>query len=80
MREDEDQDVSLQGSVGDVRDGNDVGGQGSARQVLDVLVLSVDDLGQLAAVDFLLEHPHLDLGGEPLGEPGRVGADKPSDQ
>lgn len=30
-----------------------------ARQVLDVLMLPVDDFGQLATIDQLLAHPHL---------------------
>ena len=46
---------------------------------LDVLVLRVDDLSELATIHLLLEHPHLDLGLEPLGEPGGVGANKPGD-
>lgn len=35
-------------------------GNAFARQVLDVLVLRVDDLGQLAAINQLLVYPHLD--------------------
>lgn len=31
------------------------------REVLDVLVLTIDDLGQLLAVDHLLEDPHVDV-------------------
>ena len=31
------------------------------RKVLDVLVLSVDYISQVLAVDLLLEHPHADL-------------------
>ena len=34
---------------------------GAYRQVLDVLVLGVDDVGQVLAVDVLLEDPHGDL-------------------
>lgn len=30
-------------------------------EILDVLVLGVDDLGELLAVDHLLEDPHVDL-------------------
>lgn len=40
-----------------------VGGgvQMSKRRLLDVLVLGVDDIGQVLAVDLFLKDPHLDL-------------------
>lgn len=41
-----------------------------SRQVLDVLVRAVDDLGELFAVDLLLKHVHRDAileRGQPLG-------------
>merc|ERR1719364_383792 len=49
------------GSLHGVREvgvGDDVVRELDARQVLDVLVLGVDDVGQVLAVDALLEDPH----------------------
>ena len=42
------------------------GGAEADRQVLDVFVLRVDDLGQVLTVDLLLENPHLHLRVESL--------------
>lgn len=49
---------------------HDVLGQLVSRQVLDVLVRAVDDLGELFAVDLLLKHVHRDAileRGQPFG-------------
>ena len=61
VRQDEDQDVSFCSSICYVRDGNDVLGESSAREVLDVLMVSVDDLGQLTTIDLVLKDPHADI-------------------
>lgn len=37
------------------------GGVKKKARLLDVLVLGVNDLSQVLAIDFLLENPHLDL-------------------
>lgn len=37
-----------------------------AGKILDVLVIRVDDVGELAAVHRLLKHPHVDRGVEAL--------------
>lgn len=48
-------------------------GQLVTRQVLDILVVRVDDLRELAPVHHLLKHPHVDGGDEPVVF-GRVGS------
>lgn len=67
----EDQDGAVLDGIDQIRVGDEVGGQLDAGQVLDVLVLRVDDLGQvlgtLAIVDFLLKDPHLHGGLEDGG-------------
>lgn len=52
-----------------------VGGQFVVGQVLDVLVRLVDDLGQLLAVDELLEDPHGDGLVVAVGEARHIFAD-----
>ena len=46
---------------GTVAEGWDGDGGPSYREVLDILVLRIDDLGELLAVNLLLEHPHAHL-------------------
>ena len=46
---------------GTVAEGWDGVGGRSYREVLDILVLRIDDLGELLAVNLLLEHPHAHL-------------------
>lgn len=41
-------------------------GQLVTRQVLDILVVRVDDLRELAPVHHLLKHPHVDGGDKPV--------------
>ena len=70
----EDEEVGAVAALAEVGHGPDVGREGSAGEVLDVLVLLVDDVREVAAVDLLLEDPHPDLLLE-LGALGRVSAD-----
>ena len=63
MRKDKDEQRGLIACLGQVGDGHDVLRQLDPRQILDVLVLLVDDLRQLALgailqLDRLLVHPH----------------------
>lgn len=51
MRDDEDEGVGALDGLGQVGLGDDVVAKVDAREVLDVLVLLVDDLGQLAALE-----------------------------
>ena len=76
VRQVEDQDGAVLDGVDQIRVGHEVGGQLDAGQVLDVLMLGVDNLGQvlgaLAIVDLFLEHPHLDRGLEQRGVAGGI--------
>ena len=79
MRQHEDEDVGGERRVADVGHRHDVVRERPPGQILDVLVVGVDDLGQLAAVHILLEHPHVDVLDEPLGAPGGVHPDQAGD-
>ncbi len=61
MWDDKDENIGSLSSFGDVWNGDDIVRNFDARQVLDVLVTSVDDLCQLLALHNLLEDPHVDL-------------------
>ena len=83
MRKDKDEQRGLIAGLGQVGDGHDVLGQLDARQVLDVLVLLVDHLGQLPLgavlqLDRLLIDPHGNLRFD-VGQPGAVPPDEGGD-
>lgn len=46
-----------------------------SRQVFDVLMLRVDDVSELPAVNVLFKHPHLHGGGKALQWPGIISND-----
>ena len=58
VREAEYEDVGTPRSGHEVRVCNDVGRELYAGHIFDVFVVLVDDICQLAPVDYLLEHPH----------------------
>lgn len=60
MGHDKDEDRCALDGLEDLWYGDNVLGQLNVWQVANVLVCAVDDLGQLAAVDRLLVHPHVD--------------------
>lgn len=59
----------------EVRDGDHVARELDVGQILDVDVVGVDNLGQLAALDLLLVHPHLNPSNgsvsDPMGPAGK---------
>ena len=83
MRKDKDEQRGLIACLGQVGDGHDILGQLDARQILDILVLLVDDLGQLALgailqLDHLLVHPHGNLRFD-VRQTGAVASDEGGD-
>lgn len=58
----EDNNVGVLGGVHNRGHGDEVLGQLDRGQVLDVLMLLVDDLGQVLAIDLFLMHPHANGG------------------
>mmetsp|Transcript_1087 Transcript_1087/g.2481 ORF Transcript_1087/g.2481 Transcript_1087/m.2481 type:complete len:360 (+) Transcript_1087:555-1634(+) len=61
VRHDKDQHSRVLASACEVRISDDVLGELDALEVLDILMLLVDDFGQIAAVNLLLVHPHAHL-------------------
>lgn len=77
VRQDEDEEVGVEGGVGDVGDGHHVGRQLPSGQVLDIFVFSVDNFGQIPSVDLFLKDPHFDCGVELFWTPGGVQPNQP---
>lgn len=61
MGDNKDKHGGISASLQKVGAGNNVRRQLDAGKVFDVLMLGVNDLGQVLTVDFLLKDPHLDL-------------------
>lgn len=75
MRQDKDEGVGAFDSLGQIRLGNDVVAEGDPGQVFHVLVLLVDDLGQLAALElFCVERNHFLRWSVLPREPAHAGA------
>ena len=83
MRKHKDEQRGLIACLGQVGDGHDILRQFDARQILDILVLLVDDLRELALgailqLDHLLVHPHGNLRFD-MRQTGAVASDEGGD-
>lgn len=84
MRKDKDEQRGLIACLGQVGDGHDILRQLDSRQILDILVLLVDDLRELALgtvlqLDHLLVHPHGNLRFD-VRQSGAVASDEGGDR
>lgn len=68
----EHQQVGVLGHLDNIRLGPQVLGELDTRKIAHVLVVGVDDLGQVAAVDLLLKHPHVHIVLEQVRSGGSV--------